>query len=207
MFETSQNLRCWNDVKLEVSHKLLASLPDISRHRSRDLPGITVVSPSLFSTLEGAGGQFPARMRTGRHESEAGNTSWIPVFRDDFWDGCQFVTEAAMHHCFIHLRLLKWRGASRDFTFIFWIIANNCACLIVFSVPKYLINKLNYGVLHQLPATSGHIKSKQQTFTLKTSMRVRWTFLNPRSTNLLPKSWNQLSRKIRSVAKQTILLW
>ena len=29
-----------------------------------------------------------------------------------------------------------------------------------------LVNKMNYGILHQLPATSGHIKSKQQTFTL-----------------------------------------
>ena len=28
---------------------------------------------------------------------------------------------------------------------------------------------MNYGVLHQLPATSGHIKSKQQTFTLNTN--------------------------------------
>ena len=49
---------------------------------------------------------------------------------------------------------------------MFWIIANDCACLIILSVPEYFINKLNYGALHQLPATSGHIKSKQQTFTL-----------------------------------------
>ena len=34
------------------------------------------------------------------------------------------------------------------------------------SILECLINKLNYGVLDQLPATSGHIKSKQQTFTL-----------------------------------------
>ena len=33
-------------------------------------------------------------------------------------------------------------------------------------VRECLINKLNCGVLHQLPATSGYIKSKQQTFTL-----------------------------------------
>ena len=59
-----------------------------------------------------------------------------------------------------------WRGATWDFTFMFWIITNDCACLIILSVPEYLINKFNYGVLQQLPATSGHIKSKQQTFTL-----------------------------------------
>ena len=61
---------------------------------------------------------------------------------------------------------LKWRGATRDFTFMFWIIANDCACLIILSVPEYIINKLKYGILHQLPAISGHIESKQQTFTL-----------------------------------------
>ena len=49
---------------------------------------------------------------------------------------------------------------------MFWIIANDCACLIILSVPEYFKNKLNYGALHQLPATSGQIKSKQQTFTL-----------------------------------------
>ena len=29
-----------------------------------------------------------------------------------------------------------------------------------------LVNKMNYGILHQLPATSDHINSKQQTSTL-----------------------------------------
>ena len=33
-------------------------------------------------------------------------------------------------------------------------------------IPGCIINKLNYGVSHQLPATSGHIKSKQHSFTL-----------------------------------------
>ena len=32
-------------------------------------------------------------------------------------------------------------------------------------IRECLINKLNYGVLHQLPATAGHINFKQQTFT------------------------------------------
>ena len=68
--------------------------------------------------------------------------------------------------------ILKWRGATRDFTFMFWIIANDCACLIILSVPEYLINKLNYGVLHQLPATSGRIKSKQQTLTLSNKWNI-----------------------------------
>ena len=36
------------------------------------------------------------------------------------------------------------------------------------SARECLINKLNYGVLRQFPTTSGHIKSKQQTFTLIT---------------------------------------
>ena len=49
---------------------------------------------------------------------------------------------------------------------MFWIIANDCAFLMILSVRECNINKLYYGVLHQLPATSGHIKSKQQTFTL-----------------------------------------
>ena len=63
---------------------------------------------------------------------------------------------------------LKWRSATRDFIFMFWIIANDCACLMNYLFWESLVNKLNYGVglLHQLPATSGHIKFKQQTFTL-----------------------------------------
>ena len=36
-------------------------------------------------------------------------------------------------------------------------------------ILECLVNKLNYGILDQLPATSGHIKSKQQTFTLNTA--------------------------------------
>ena len=49
---------------------------------------------------------------------------------------------------------------------MFWIIANDCACLMIYLFQDCLENKLNYGILHQLPATSGHIKSKQQTFIL-----------------------------------------
>ena len=62
---------------------------------------------------------------------------------------------------------LKWRSATRDFIFMFWIIANDCACLMIYLYRDCLVNKLNYGILHQLPATSGYIKSKQQTFTLR----------------------------------------
>ena len=58
------------------------------------------------------------------------------------------------------------RGATRDFIFMFMIIANDCACLMIYLFLECLVNKLNYGILHKLPATSGHIKSKQQTFTL-----------------------------------------
>ena len=49
------------------------------------------------------------------------------------------------------LAYLKWRGATWDFTFMLWIIANEW---IILSVPEYLINELIYGVLHQLPAIS-----------------------------------------------------
>ena len=34
------------------------------------------------------------------------------------------------------------------------------------SIPDCIINKWNYGVSHQLLATSGHSKSKQQSFSL-----------------------------------------
>ena len=34
-------------------------------------------------------------------------------------------------------------------------------------IPECLINKLNYGVLYQLPATSGHIKSKTANIHFK----------------------------------------
>ena len=63
--------------------------------------------------------------------------------------------------------VLKWRGATRDLTFMFWIIADDCACGKDLSVPGCIINKMNYGVSRQLPATSGHIKSKQDSFPLK----------------------------------------
>ena len=68
---------------------------------------------------------------------------------------------------FVIFNILKWRSATRDIIFMFWIIANDCACLMIYLFRDCLVNKLNYGILHQLPATSGHIKSKQQTFTLK----------------------------------------
>ena len=34
------------------------------------------------------------------------------------------------------------------------------------SIPRMPRKQIELGILHQLPATSGHIKSKQQTFTL-----------------------------------------
>ena len=55
---------------------------------------------------------------------------------------------------------------------MFWIIANHCAYPMIYSSQNALINKLNYGILHQLPGTSGHIKSKQQTFTLNHCISV-----------------------------------
>ena len=47
---------------------------------------------------------------------------------------------------------------------MFWIIANDLPDDL--CIRQCLITELNHGILHQLPATSGHIKSKQQTFTL-----------------------------------------
>ena len=54
----------------------------------------------------------------------------------------------------VFLSLLKWRSATRDFILMFWIIANDCACLMIYLFPECLVNKLNYGILHQLPAIS-----------------------------------------------------
>ena len=65
---------------------------------------------------------------------------------------------------------------TRDFIFMFWIFANNCAFLLIYLFRECLVNKLNYGILHQLPATSGHIKSKQQTFTLIFTQRFFSSF-------------------------------
>ena len=48
----------------------------------------------------------------------------------------------------------KRRSDTRDFIFMFWIIANECACLMIYLFWEYLVNKLNYGILHQLPAIS-----------------------------------------------------
>ena len=56
-------------------------------------------------------------------------------------------------------KILKWRSATRDFIFMFWIIANDCACLMIYLFQECLVNTLNYGILHELLATSGHIKS------------------------------------------------
>ena len=70
----------------------------------------------------------------------------------------------------VSIRALKWRSATRVFIFMFWIITNDCTCLMMNLFRECLVNKLNYGILHQLPANSGHIKSKQQTFTLNTSI-------------------------------------
>ena len=39
-------------------------------------------------------------------------------------------------------------------------------------IPGCIINKLNYGVSHQFPATSGHIKSKQHSFPLMEAYRI-----------------------------------
>ena len=48
---------------------------------------------------------------------------------------------------------------------MFWIIDNDCTWLMIYLSEN--ASETNWtGVLHQLPATSGHFKSKQQTFTL-----------------------------------------
>ena len=49
---------------------------------------------------------------------------------------------------------------------MFWISANDCVFLMIYLLRECLVNKLNYGILQQLPATSGHIKSKQHKFNL-----------------------------------------
>ena len=49
---------------------------------------------------------------------------------------------------------LKCRSATWDFIFMFWIIANDCACLMNYLFRECLVNKLNYGILHQLPTIS-----------------------------------------------------
>ena len=41
---------------------------------------------------------------------------------------------------------LKWRSTTRDFIFMFWIIANDCACLMIYIFRECLVNKLNYGI-------------------------------------------------------------
>ena len=57
-------------------------------------------------------------------------------------------------HRSLKMLTLKRRSATRDFIFMFWIIANDCACPTMYLFRECLVNKLNYGILHQLPAIS-----------------------------------------------------
>ena len=52
-------------------------------------------------------------------------------------------------------------------TFMFFGLLPMTAHAEDLCIPGCIINKLNYGVSHQLPTTSGHIKSKQHSFPLR----------------------------------------
>ena len=41
-----------------------------------------------------------------------------------------------------------------DSIFMFWSNANDCTCLMIYLFRECLVNKSNYGILHQLPAIS-----------------------------------------------------
>ena len=61
-------------------------------------------------------------------------------------------------------KTLKRMGATQDLTFMFWIIANDCACVMIFFIQQCLIHKQIE--LWGITSTSSHIKSKQYTFPL-----------------------------------------
>ena len=52
--------------------------------------------------------------------------------------------------------MLKWRGATRDFTFMFWIIANDCACLMIY--PRMSRKQIE---LWGIKSTSGNFRPYQ----------------------------------------------
>ena len=63
------------------------------------------------------------------------------------------------------------------------------------SIPRMPRKQIeHYGILHQLPATSGHIKSKQQTFTL----------MVPYRTGLSPNEIGDLLSKVKVTVTENV---
>ena len=56
------------------------------------------------------------------------------------------------------LWVLKWRGATRDFSFMFWIIANDCACLMILCIPRLPRKQIE---LWGIKSTSGNFRPYQ----------------------------------------------
>ena len=61
---------------------------------------------------------------------------------------CNFSGSFSHIHCLkYNLQPWKWRGATRELTFMFWIIANNCACIMI-VFPRMHNKQIELWILH-----------------------------------------------------------